>query len=220
MRKPISPLSLLLITLHLAIASTNAHATSISTILEPFTGDDAEVRVTLNDDAGDGTIEVTAEVIGGFEADLRGLFLDIADDALLSGLTIDGDDVTSVALSGSVINLGRGNNLNGGGSPCPCDIGVEFGSPGIGKDDIDYTSFTISHSTESLSLSLFDDQLLGVRLTSVSVLDEHTSDNREGSSKLYGVVPEPSTAVLVGLGLAVLTAHRRTSGVEHQELAR
>jgi len=205
-------LSLVLITLPLTIVS-NAHATSISTILEPFTGDDAEVRVTLDDDAGDGTIRVTAEVIGGIEADMRGLFLNVSDDSLLSGLTIDGDDVTSVVLSGSVINLGHGSNLNGGGSPCPCDIGVELGSPGIGNDDIGYTSFTISHTVESLSLSLFDEQLLGVRLTSVSSFEDHEKDYREGSSKLYGVVPEPGTAVLVGLGLVAVSLHRRPNGL-------
>jgi hypothetical protein len=103
-----------------------------------------------------------------------------------------------------VINLGGGSNLNGGGSPCFCDIGIEIGSPGIGKDDIQSVTFTLSHDSESLDISLFEDQDFGVRATSVG--DAGGSRNR--SSKLIGVVPEPSTAILMLLGLAGLAGVR------------
>lgn len=108
--------------------------------------------------------------------------------------------------AGSVINLGGGNNLSGGGTPCPCDIGVEIGDPGIGMgDDFQTTTFTLSHITDSLDLSLFDGQDRGARLTSVGLPD----GSRDGSSKLGGVVPEPTTGLLLGAGLGGLAFEGR-----------
>jgi hypothetical protein len=179
----------------LLIPSIASAATSTS-ILVPFTGSDIEVELTLSDDLDDGRIRGHLEVVDGI-GDLRGVFLNLSDSSLLGGLSVGGDDVTDFE-TGDSKNLGQGNNLNGGGSPCPCDIGVSFGSPGIGWDDIQQTMFIIYHQTEYLDLDLFIDQLAGVRVTSVGD-DEYSG--REGSSKLYGVVPEPSTAVLLMLGL-------------------
>lgn len=105
----------------------------------------------------------------------------------------------------AVIDLGGGNNLNGGGSPCPCDLGVEIDSPGIGSDDFQQVTFTLSHDIEDLTLDLLSDQVVGIRATSVGA----EGSARNGSSKLLGVVPEPSTALLVGLGLVALSARGR-----------
>jgi hypothetical protein len=173
-----------------------ASATTSTTTLQPFTGSDIEVELTLSDDSDDGRIHGRLEVIDGI-GDLRGLFLDISDTSFLGGLLVTGDQVTDFE-TGDVTNLGKGNNLNGGGTPCPCDIGVGFGSPGIGWNDVQLALFIISHETEDLNLDLFVNQLAGARVTSVGD-DEYSS--REGSSKLYGVVPEPSTAALLLLGL-------------------
>jgi len=188
----------------LAISVGNAAlADSISIRLTPFTGDEIGVELTLSDDE-DGSILGRLEVLEGV-GDLRGVFLDITDTSLLSGLRVTGADVTGFE-TGSVINLGHGSNLNGGGSPCPCDIGIEFGSSGVGRDDIAVTEFVLVHASLELDLSLFRDQLAGARVTSVG--DGYDSD-REGSSKLAGVVPEPSTGVILGLGLAGLGWRRR-----------
>jgi hypothetical protein len=75
-----------------------------------------------------------------------------------------------------------------GGSLCPCDPGIEFGALGIGKDDIQSVTFTLSDKSESLDASLFGDEVFGARATSVA------DRNRAGSSKLMGVVAQPSTA--------------------------
>jgi hypothetical protein len=121
-------------------------------------------------------------------------------------MTATGDDVTSSRfLADGVINLGLGSNLRGGGSPCPCDIGVEIGTPGIGKDDFATTTFLL-HANAPLSLSDFTDQLVGVRITSVGP----DPDSRGGSAKLAGTlpntvpVPEPHPALLIALGLGLL----------------
>jgi hypothetical protein len=200
--RPSSPIfATLLVQLMLFFVSSAASAGTISTVLVPFTGGDVEVELTLSDDAGDGTIRGTLQVVMG-AGDLRGLFLGIADSSLLAGLSVIGDDVTGFATS-DVINLGQGANLEGGGTPCPCDIGIEFGTPGMGGDDIGSTEFFLSHDdTEALTLALFFDQWVGVRLTSVG---EDYDSSREDSAKLVGgFVPEPDTASLLLLGLTGL----------------
>jgi hypothetical protein len=191
---------------------TRADASSIDTITTPFTGTDSAVRVELSEEGGD--IRVTATVTLGL-ADLRAVYLDIADDALLGGMSASGDFVTgSQFLADGVIDLGHGSNLHGGGTPCPCDIGVELGTPGIGKDDIPSTSFLL-HASVPLSLSEFANQLVGVRITSTGP----DPDSRGGSAKLAGTfpdtvpVPEPTTGLLTAIGLGWLGyAGRRTNG--------
>lgn len=177
--------------------------TASAITLTPFTGDDSEVEIDLVVD--DGKILMTATVSSGM-ADIRGIFFDVADDSLLSGLTISGPDVTDVAF-GNVVNLGLGSNLLGGGSPCPCDVGVEIGRPGLrgGGDDFQTTTIVIMHETLDLDLSFLAGQAIGVRLTSVGP-DE---GSRRGSSKLGGVVPEPSTGALTLVGLSLLAGRRR-----------
>ena len=189
--------------------ATSARALSIDTVTEPFTGTGTAVRVELSEEGGD--IRVTATVTLGL-ADLRAVYLDIADDSLLSGMSASGEDVTgSQFLADGVIDLGQGSNLHGGGTPCPCDIGVEIGTPGIGKDDISSTTFLL-HGATPLSLSDFTDQLVGVRVTSAGF----DPDSRGGSAKLAGrfpdtvPVPEPTSGLLTAMGLGALAFAGRT----------
>lgn len=180
-----------------------AEATRIETIARPFTGDPIEVLVAFDDAAAEpGEILVELEILGGQQGDLRGILLNLADDSLLPELQVIGLDVTGIEKL-DVIDLGQGANLHGGGSPCPCDLGVEFGTPGAGKDDIRATSFVLSHP-DGLSLALFQDQLLGVRVTSVEV-----GSGREGSSKTVALVPEPGSGALLAVALAAVAARRR-----------
>jgi hypothetical protein len=181
-----------------------AGASMMETVATPFTGDPIEVRLTFDDQgAGIGEVWIGIEVEDGYQGDLRGLFLNLADDSLLAGLEVSGPDVTDVR-KGGVIDLGHGANLNGGGSPCPCDLGIEFGSPGIGSDDIASTYVVLSHPDYALDVSMFRDQLVGVRVTSVGA-----DDCRNGSSKTIAMVPEPHTAGLLSLGLLALARLRR-----------
>lgn len=187
-------------------ASLTASAAIIDATASPFTGDPLSVSLTIDDESDPGRLVITLEVDGTDTiADLRGFFANVSDESLLPGLSVLGDGLGTVTIAAnSVVNLGRGSNLNGGGSPCPCDLGVEIGSPGVGSDDYASIRFTLSHATESLDASLFDGQVFGVRATSVG----SAGGSREGSSKLVGVVPEPTTALLLLLGLGGLASRR------------
>lgn len=193
-----------------------AAAATIETLLTPFTGGDVEARIVLDDAAAmPGEIQITLEITEG-EADIRGVFLDLAlDAALLSGLyAYDSPYITSYAY-GDVINLGPGSNLHGGGSPCPCDFGVEIGTPGGGKDSIQTLTFILAHESLALDLSMFFEQNVGLRTTGPGTKGlDLGGEHGGGGAKLSGVlpVPEPSTGSLLGLGLCAvaLRARRRS----------
>jgi hypothetical protein len=185
-----------------------AEASSITASASSFTGDPISVAVTIDDASDPGNLVITLAVeSGGTTGDLRGFFAQVSDESVLSGLSVSGAQVTgSLFAADSVIDLGQGSNLNGGGSPCPCDLGVEIGAPGLGGgDDYATVTFVLSHESRELTAALFSQQLFGVRLTSVGDLE----GGRNGSSKLVGVVPEPATGVLVLIGLAGLARARR-----------
>ena len=184
-----------------------AGATTVSASASTFTGSSLSALVEIDDAADPGNLVISLSVEdGGNIGDLRGLFFHVADESLLAGLEALGSEVTSSAFSANnVINLGQGTNLIGGGTPCFCDIGIEFGSPGIGEDDLQSITFTLSHVSQTLDVSLLADQAFGVRATSVG----DATGSRELSSKLVGVIPEPSTALLIGLGLVGLGTVRR-----------
>ncbi|WP_370684456.1 PEP-CTERM sorting domain-containing protein [Nostoc sp. KVJ20] len=182
--------------------------------INDFTGSDTQVKFTLDDSiAGSGKVQFKVDYLSTGSnkiADIRGIFFNILDNSLLKGLQVVGTDVTNKQFgpAGSVTSVGSGsNNLNGGGGSF--DAGVEIGQEGIGqgKGDIQSTIFTLSHTSQALTLAQFSQENFGVRLMSVG-----SGNNRNGSSKLKGQapyytppppppkkVPEPTTVVALGL---------------------
>ncbi|USR91674.1 PEP-CTERM sorting domain-containing protein [Phormidium yuhuli AB48] len=193
----------------MVIAASPAQGFTLSGSLYNYEEDDTKVDYWLTDLGG--TIQFDFKVDTGVNmADLRGLFLNINDKSLLSGLSataasnpfadIDAANFYSIGSndfkidSGGTTNFGfgGGNNLNGGGRNAPnYTIGLNIGQQGISRYDIQGTSFILQHDSQALSLDLFTESLFGVRLMSVG-------EDRQGSSKLRGetsdeiVVSEPS----------------------------
>ena len=142
----------------------------------------------------DGTLKFDLTVLDdtGSIGDLNGVFFDLADDSVAGSLSATGADVTgSVFKANSVTKVDSYDNMNGAviNEFGKFDAGVQFGTAGIGSDDIRQTSFVLSSSDGPLSLADVALQDFGARLTSVG----EEGGSRNGSLKLGGVssdVPE------------------------------
>ena len=100
------------------------------------------LELTLSEQM-DGSILFELEGIGSL-VDIRGLFFDVRHSSLLGNLVVSGEDITSsVFIEEGVKKLGPGVNMNGTGV-APFDAGIGFGTPGVGKDEIHDTQFTLS----------------------------------------------------------------------------
>ncbi|MEW5704181.1 MAG: Ig-like domain-containing protein [Pseudomonadota bacterium] len=177
---------------------------SLTFTLDTQTGDDemAPVTITITEQA-DGTLlfEVSNEDdYDNLIADLRGLFFDVSDDALIGTLDIAGDDVSSDDLTqdpnGNITDLGFGNNTSGVGASNPdhdgsYEVGIDIGTAGVATDDIQTTTFVLSSSLRGLTLDDIALESFTVRQTSVGDAD----GSREASDKLFGTAPYPVNAI-------------------------
>ncbi|GAK50368.1 Cna B domain protein [Candidatus Moduliflexus flocculans] len=207
--KKIVILGLILITTSIIQAQK---ASAYSVTLTDFGGRDTEVTLDITQ-TSTSKVQVNAQVSSGI-ADIQGLFFNFTNILTSSDLKVTGTDVTKVAYNNdAVVDLGNGVTMQG--TSTTFDLGVKIGTSGIGKDDIQSTSFTI----ESLTGKAVDFDLtsgFGARLTSVGA-------NRQESRKLVGTytppvvptvvlptaVPEPTTFLLVGVGILGLMGLRK-----------
>lgn len=173
-------------------------------LLNEFTGDDAQVRVTLTDVAAN-TVEVSLEFVPtgsntladqiGFFANFDGLSvgdnftitpvsagpgvpLTVSEEPGFGSLFLDDSGSTT----DGVTDVDNNVNLNGAGDQREYDLGVQIGAGGLQGSDDDYQTVVFRLSATGLDVSDF--ARVGVRLQSVGA-------DREGSSKLEGDVPPP-----------------------------
>jgi len=139
-----------------------------------------QVRVTITE-GSNGQLLFSVTQDGAVIGDLRGLFFDLADKALVGSLR------TSTANTGfsqgldKVKDLGEGANMNGlTGSGKGYDAGIKIGTAGIGKDDIRNYDFSLTSTVRALTLDDFANVDFAARLTSVGTL----GGSRNDSSKL------------------------------------
>jgi hypothetical protein len=179
----------------LSAAGSSARAGLMTFHAVPYTGDPAGATVTFDDGVSPGSVRVTVTVDPSpAVGDINGFFLNVGNESLLPDLTVTGADVTLlVKAANAVTSAGPGNNVNGGGVG-PFDVGVRIGSPGVGQDDIQSTSFVLSHGGVALTNELFagaatgDGDVFALRLTSVGP----AGSARNGSSKLTVAGPPPN----------------------------
>ncbi|MCC5900065.1 MAG: PEP-CTERM sorting domain-containing protein [Phormidium sp. BM_Day4_Bin.17] len=188
------------------MAASPAQAFTLSGSLYNY--DEADTKVDYRLTEIDGAIQFDFKVDTSVNmADLRGLFLNINNESLLSGLSataasnpfpdidaanfysIGSDDFKIDSRGTTDFRFGGGNLLQGGGPNAPqYTMGFDIGQQGIANYDIQGTSFLLQHDTQALSLDLFTESMFGVRLMSVG-------ENREGSSKLRGETPTEIVAL-------------------------
>jgi hypothetical protein len=181
-----------------------------------LTGVQIGAFVTIDDDIQN-QIRFTIEVneLLSFTGDIRGLFFDIAP--FPTGLTasdFSGPEITDIRIAdNAVTSTSQGNSIDPYG---PFDVGVEFGTAGIGHDDIQGTVFQIVYSGGlGLDAFTFEGQQIGLRLTSVG----YPEGERATSSKMFllvedggsppSAVPVPSSFLLMGAGLLGLIGGAR-----------
>jgi hypothetical protein len=124
------------------------------------------IQVTVVEVA-DGALAFTVDVLGvggGLPGDLQGLFFDVNDDSKLAGLAVSGSSLITGFDTIDVINLGNGVNMNGAADPF--DVGIKFGTSGIGQDDIQTATFTLSNTAGNLTLDDIAHVEFGARTTS------------------------------------------------------
>jgi hypothetical protein len=173
---------------HKEIEMADLTFTRSITFTIPGSNSSPGVKVTAVENATGG-VDFTVDVLSTSKmtADLRGLFFNLNDTGKLAGLSSTGLSVTDFDTV-NVINLGGGANMHGHASPY--DVGLEFGTSGIGKDHITSATFTLSGST-FLTLDDIANVEFGARLTSIG----SSGGARNGSSKIVAEAPAAPDAI-------------------------
>lgn len=185
--------------------------------LTPFTGDPTTMFITVTD-IGDDKIRFDATLDPLF-GDISAIYMNVKDG--IGGLSASNFS-SNVKLSkvclvstGTLSCGGKHNNLNGGSVSFPPNsfqVGLAFGKPG--NDNFTHLSFTFDYSSTGRTFGEYDFQPFAARVMSLPEDGVGTG----GSAKLYTFavptppnveeVPEPSTLVMFGAGLGLLTLAR------------
>ena len=178
-------------------------ARSISFVVEG----DVDTRITITE-TEEGELRFDVEVLGsGLIGDLRGLFFDLKEPD--SGAPLDLSTVTAEGLTdddrvtdsdfaeAAVDDLGHGATMKGKVAKQlgKFDGGVEFGTAGIGKDDVQQSSFLLSSLAGPLTLDMLDLADFGLRYTSVGDEGGRRNDSLKIAGQSSGVADDDAWSV-------------------------
>lgn len=153
------------------------------------------VRITVVQ-TPDGKLQITASLVSStIVGDLRGLFFQVNNEALLGGLSVteSTSNVTGLQQNANAVsNLGAGVNTLG--ATRASDVGIAFGTASTeGADDIRSVTFTLSHATEALTLDFLSQMQFAAVIGSVGP----AGGARNATVRAVGTAPAnaPPTAV-------------------------
>lgn len=139
----------------------------------------AEMKFVQNGNNVDLTAKVITDANNPNTGDLRAVFFNLTNTNLINNLSASGTWFTQILFNTN--DMGNGANVNPLG---PYHVGIEIGTQGIGSDDIQLATFSLS-SGNPLTLADFstDPSDYALRATSVGL----PGGSRSGSSKLEGI---------------------------------
>jgi hypothetical protein len=192
---------LVLIGLSTAAGAATVTATATSGGSHPVDG-----TVTIDDGIDPGNLVITLD-LDVPKGELRGFLAQFADESLIKGMSVDGyPNRASQFKEDKIGKAGKSQGLGQPGSACPCDFGLKFPS-NTGTS----VTFTLTHKTQFLTLALFSGQDFSIKASKIR-LDELGSNGKPMGIKnvilegrVPSPIPEPTTAVLMALGLGGLS---------------
>lgn len=192
---------LVLIGLSTAAGAATITATATSTGSHPVDG-----TLTIDDGIDPGNLVITFD-LDVPQGDIRGFLAQFADESLIDGMSVVGyPNRSSQFREDRIGKAAKSRGLGQPGTACPCDFGLKFPA----KTGTSVT-FTLTHETEDLTLALFYGQDFSVKASKIR-LEELTSKGKPRSLKnvilegrVPNPIPEPTTAVLMALGLGGLS---------------
>jgi len=191
-----------------------ASATSTTIELTDPGGSGLGATLTIDDMLDPGNLSVTLALTSeaGATGDVRGFMQEFLNDGLFPDLGATGEDVYSTAF----YPIDGGDKS--GDDPCRCRLNVDLGDKGLlNPTGLQTTSFVISHPSIPLSLAGIEGETFYIaighdEISPILPLDGGKTNTPPSYIKLKGkipVIPEPSTAVLMLLGLSGLSATSR-----------
>ncbi len=184
-----------------AAQAATVTATATSSGNHPVDG-----TLTIDDGIDPGNLVITF-TLNAVQGDVRAFLAQLSDESLIPGLSVVGySNRASQFREDGIGKAAKSRGLGQPGSACPCDFGLNF--PAQTGSSV---SFTLTHATVDLTLDLFYGQDFAVKAAKIQT----SSSTRNGKPKglktaiLQGqvpnVIPEPTTAVLMVLGLGGLS---------------
>jgi hypothetical protein len=199
----------------LVVVASSANAATLLVPLSSTYGAPLTGSITIDDGANPGKLVITAQ-IDTSRGDVRSILGQIADESLIDGLSVVGGSRRAFRFDANGIGgSGKSRGLGRSGEACPCDFGIRFPSHSGSS-----VSFTVAHATQNLTVALFYGQ--DFALNASGILNQVSRESGHGhGSKSYrfallegrapSPIPEPTTAMLMALGLAGLSYAGRPS---------
>ena len=205
-----SLVSSLLILIGLSTAASAATVTATAT--STTGGHPLDGTLTIDDGIDPGNLVITFN-LNAPRGDVRGFLAQVADESLLSGLSVVGyDNRASQFRQDGIGKADKSRGLGQPGAACPCDFGLKF--PAQTGTSV---TFTLTHATADLTLDLFYGQDFAIKASKIQ-MDEESNGKSRGiknvilQGRVPNPIPEPTTAVLMVLGLGGLSYAGRSAG--------